>query len=172
MALRDPRFTKFRIDWHRGDPVHGPSPDGTPQWYATMGGVVVATAVMTGRSGVDDYPWDWGLEDAGKGLQTRPGKTQGVTDTLRSAKEYVLAVLTPRTADPAAADPCRICSIGRGYHETIRIDHAWQPIPTVDDGGLEIPDDTVRRNGPIVIGQRCPWCGDMVTGPDHSMSHD
>jgi hypothetical protein len=41
-----------------------------------------------------------------------------------------------------------------------------------DDGGNEYPDDTARRNGPIVIGQPCPWCGAMVTDADHVRSHD
>lgn len=36
----------------------------------------------------------------------------------------------------------------------------------------EYPDDTVRRNGPMIIGQPCPWCGMTVTGPDHDRSHD
>jgi len=36
----------------------------------------------------------------------------------------------------------------------------------------EYPDRTARRNGPIIVGQPCPWCGDLVTSPDHSRSHD
>src|SRR3990167_5076922 len=31
----------------------------------------------------------------------------------------------------------------------------------------EYPDDTVRRNGPIIVGDPCPWCGGMVLDSDH-----
>jgi hypothetical protein len=93
MALRDPRFTKFKIGWHRE-----PTPDGTPKWYAEMGGVRVAEAAMTGRAGVDDYPWDWFLTDSGNGMQTHSGRTVGAADTLRSVKESVLTVLRPRAS--------------------------------------------------------------------------
>lgn len=87
---RSGRASGGRLGWHRD-----PAPDGTPQWYAEMGGVRVAEAVMTGRSGVDNCPWDWGLTDNGLGLQIRLGKTTGVADTLRSAKEYVQVALSP-----------------------------------------------------------------------------
>ena len=40
-----------------------------------------------------------------------------------------------------------------------------------DEDG-EYPDRTIRQNGPIVIGQRCPWCGAMVTDADHTKGHD
>lgn len=93
MALKDPRFTKFKIGWHRE-----PTPDGTPKWYAEMGGVRVAEAAMTGRSGVDDYPWEWFMTANGLGLARNrwvwPGpRTVGVSDTLRSAKGYVWSAL-------------------------------------------------------------------------------
>jgi ssDNA-binding Zn-finger/Zn-ribbon topoisomerase 1 len=39
-----------------------------------------------------------------------------------------------------------------------------------EDG--EIPDRTIRQNGPQVIGERCPWCGAEVLDSDHSRSHD
>lgn len=38
----------------------------------------------------------------------------------------------------------------------------------------EYPDDTTRKNGPIVTGEPCPWCGALVTGDpvEHTRSHD
>ena len=38
--------------------------------------------------------------------------------------------------------------------------------------GEEIPDTTARKNGTPKIGDRCPWCGMIIEGPDHSRSHD
>jgi hypothetical protein len=40
-----------------------------------------------------------------------------------------------------------------------------------DEDG-EIPDRTIRQNGPQVIGERCPWCGALVLDSEHSRSHD
>lgn len=91
MALKDPRFTKFKLGWHRE-----PSSDGSPKWYCEMGGVRVAEAAMTGRPGVDDYPWDWYLTDAGTALwHTGRGHAGGVSDTLRDIKERVANGLRP-----------------------------------------------------------------------------
>lgn len=87
-----------------------------PKWYAEMavgvdpisgqGGrlVRIAEAVMTGRSGVDNYPWDWFLTDAGQerayGLLPRGSmkslRTSGAADTLRSVKSYVADVMYVR----------------------------------------------------------------------------
>lgn len=92
-----------KVHWHRD-----PAPDGTPRYYAEQnvgvdpisGGsrlVRVAEAAKTGRDGVDDYPWDWSLTDAGqeraynllpRGSMERL-KTVGVADTLRSIKDNV-----------------------------------------------------------------------------------
>jgi len=96
MATREPRSdSKFRLGWHRE-----PTPDGTPKWYAEIGGVRVAEAAMTGRQGVDDYPWDWYLTDAGEALAytDRGRRSVGPTDTLRAAKEHVYALLAPKGA--------------------------------------------------------------------------
>jgi hypothetical protein len=92
MALKDPRYTKFKIGWHRE-----PTPDGTPKWWAEMGGVRVADAAMTGRTGVDDYPWDWSLTDAGESLRhaDRGRHSSGVEDTLRAVKSTVDYLLRP-----------------------------------------------------------------------------
>jgi hypothetical protein len=92
------------IHWHRDK-----APDGTPRYYAEMpigvdpitgrGGLLVrvADAAQTGRPGVDDYPWDWSLTDAGRerAYAMLPARsmtrlrTVGVADTLRSVKENV-----------------------------------------------------------------------------------
>jgi hypothetical protein len=94
MATREPRRTMYRIRWHKV-----PTADGTPKWYGEMGGVSIADAAMTGRAGVDDYPWDWGLTDAGRALATLDGprvKHSGVCDTLRSVKADVDWLMRPR----------------------------------------------------------------------------
>ena len=39
-------------------------------------------------------------------------------------------------------------------------------------GDYEIPDITARKNGRPKIGERCPWCGMVIEGPDHGRSHD
>ena len=67
--------------WHKERPD-----DGTPRWFAEVAGEIVAVADMTGRAGVDNYPWDWHLVTARGGA--------GVADTLRSAKAYVARALT------------------------------------------------------------------------------
>lgn len=90
MATREPRRTAFRIRWHKR-----PTPDGTPAWYAEMGGITVAEAAMTGRNGVDDYPWDWSLTDYGEAMKVRGRSTGGVCDTLRSVKGTVASLLAP-----------------------------------------------------------------------------
>lgn len=77
-----------RISWHRD-----PQPDTTPAWVAEIGGVQVAQAFMTGRAGVDNYPWEWSLTTDGVALALRSRHT-GVTDTLRTAKTEVLAQFT------------------------------------------------------------------------------
>ena len=40
--------------------------------------------------------------------------------------------------------------------------------PLIEEEG----DSTVRRNGPMIVGERCPWCGALVTNLDHERSHD
>lgn len=77
------------IRWHRAD-RHGPA------WYAEINGERVAESVKTG-SHLDDYPWDWHLTDEGLAWRFARGirstKTVGVSDTLRSSKEYVKLAL-------------------------------------------------------------------------------
>ena len=89
----------IEVGWHRE-----PTADGTPKWYAEMGGVRVAEAVMTGRSGVDNYPWDWSLTNAGEGLKRGQGRTGGVADTLRSVKDKVLNLLTQEPVSEMAVE--------------------------------------------------------------------
>jgi hypothetical protein len=60
-------------------------PDGTPKWYAEYRGERVAEAVMTGRRGVDNYPWDWYTVSG-------PPMASGAADTLRSAKDMIATV--------------------------------------------------------------------------------
>jgi hypothetical protein len=79
------------VNWHKE-----PTPDGTPKWYADLHGERVAEAAKTGRDGVDWYPWDWSLTDAGLALLPDDGarrKTVGVADTLRSIKESVAGLV-------------------------------------------------------------------------------
>ena len=70
---------------------------GWSRWKDTGTGVVthslikdttiLARVVKTGRSGIDNYPWDWYLEDR---VEAKPGhKTSGVADSMRAAKEDV-----------------------------------------------------------------------------------
>lgn len=67
------------IKWHR-DKNGIVFKDGQiyPSWYAEINGNTVAGASMTGRQGVDHYPWDWHTDN-----------DFGVTDSLKSAKEQV-----------------------------------------------------------------------------------
>lgn len=65
------------IKWHRIQ-----MPDHAPYYSGYLGPVKVATIACTGRPGVDDYPWDWSIEDG-------HGRGSGVTDTYRGAKKYV-----------------------------------------------------------------------------------
>jgi hypothetical protein len=90
MATREPRRTEFRLRWH-----HERTPDGTPKWWADMGGMNVAETYCTGRPGIDNYPWDWFLTDNGHGVAVANARTGGVADTLRSVKSYVDAALRP-----------------------------------------------------------------------------
>ena len=75
------------LRWHRTSTRDG------IVWWAERGGSEVANVVMTGRPGVDDYPWDWYIlfrvrpDDRGK------GRTSGVTATLRDAKTAVAQAL-------------------------------------------------------------------------------
>ena len=72
------------IRWHKV----GPS-----EYAGDVDGTEVARVALTGRRGVDHYPWDWYFTDAGE-ARRRPGaRTSGVTDTLRSAKEQVAYLL-------------------------------------------------------------------------------
>jgi len=51
----------------------------------------VGTVTLTGRQGVDDYPWDWWVEN----VTIVPGGSRGsgVADTLRSGKDQLRAAL-------------------------------------------------------------------------------
>lgn len=69
-ALRVP------VKWHK-------VPGELSSWTASCGTIEVAHAVMTGRPGVDDYPWDWRTSEA---LATYEITGTGVFDTLRAAK--------------------------------------------------------------------------------------
>lgn len=52
-------------------------------WYAEVDGQRIADAVLTGRHGVDDYPWDWSVRFP------TTARSVGVSSTLRHAKDYV-----------------------------------------------------------------------------------
>jgi hypothetical protein len=59
-------------------------------YHATIARTV-GYVTMTGRPGVDDYPWDWYLAPA---VHSPAGvREAGVSDTLRSGKAYILAAL-------------------------------------------------------------------------------
>jgi hypothetical protein len=66
-------------------------------------------------------------------------------------------------------DPTPLC----GYHASRARRDGWavRLLRGIDEDG-EIPDRTIRQNGPQVIGERCPWCGALVLDSDHSRSHD
>lgn len=69
--------------------------DGTPRYLAIRNGAPVGEAVMTGRRGVDNYPWDWSLSDVPVVIHPAERRRySGVADTLRSAKAYVEAALS------------------------------------------------------------------------------
>lgn len=53
-----------------------------PKWEAEINGNIIATAVLSGRPGVDNYPWEWYTDS-----------DTGVTDSLNAAKEKVEASL-------------------------------------------------------------------------------
>lgn len=69
------------LKWHKGEPFS----DGTPHWVAERDGPIVAHATMSGRRGVDDYPWEWWIESGVPHM----GRAAHVADTLRSAKDQV-----------------------------------------------------------------------------------
>jgi hypothetical protein len=50
----------------------------------------VGYVTLTGRPGVDNYPWDWYLAP---NVHSIGHRESGVSDTLRSGKAYVLAAL-------------------------------------------------------------------------------
>lgn len=95
MALKDPRATKFKIGWHRE-----PTSDGTPKWYAEIGGVRVAEAAMTGAQGRDHYPWEWYLTDAGEGLRrlNSQRRSTSTAETLRECKDDIDYIFRPAYA--------------------------------------------------------------------------
>jgi hypothetical protein len=76
------------IRWHM-KPDRPARTSWSREWYAEIGGVVVAEAVQTGRSGVDDYPWDWCLTDEGRKRQVEGSRNEGPSDSLRAVKHEV-----------------------------------------------------------------------------------
>lgn len=77
---------------------------GESKWEAYHGtsGEPVGVAVLTGRPGVDNYPWDWYLTDAGEKLvppevtANRRWHQSGVSDTLRASKDMIRQALFDR----------------------------------------------------------------------------
>jgi hypothetical protein len=63
--------------------------DRTYELIDTEVGDVVARVSMTGRYGVDDYPWDWSLTDETVEFGDSGFKTSGVTDTLSAAIDFI-----------------------------------------------------------------------------------
>jgi hypothetical protein len=80
-----------------------------------------------------------------------------------------LAAFIPRGRDPIHAGPTQGYRIYRADLQRWYFGAAGSPKPMVTE---EYIDKTARQNGPIEVGKPCPWCGDMVTGPEHSRSHD
>jgi hypothetical protein len=101
-----------KVNWHKqtGTPATGPVV--YPTWYAEVALydaeterlrlVRVAQASMTGRPGIDIYPWDWWLTDEGVDRaysllpreSTKTLRTAGAADTLRSVKWSVADLMT------------------------------------------------------------------------------
>ena len=69
--------------------VRRPSPDGAPAYIIERDGVPVADVVKTGTH-LDDYPWDWMILDP---FAANARRSSGVSDTLRSAIDYVKAMV-------------------------------------------------------------------------------
>lgn len=46
--------------------------------------------------------------------------------------------------------------------------HAECAPPLIEEEGTA----SISQPGPMIVGQRCPWCGDLVLDADHSRSHD
>lgn len=62
-------------------------------------GEVVGTATLTGRPGVDTYPWNWSVSVPGHRLRT------GVDDTKRACKDTIATILAEygiEACEPAA----------------------------------------------------------------------
>lgn len=80
-----------KLDW-RKVPRTEDAGSWSPLYEATdtETGEVCGSAVRTGRTGSDDYPWDWHVEPLKKGVRYpngAPVRTSGAADTLRSAKD-------------------------------------------------------------------------------------
>jgi hypothetical protein len=71
----------MNIGWHRWK-----NPETGSVWHTLIRDTKpLARVIRTGTTGVDNYPWEWYLED---GDAAKPGrKSTGVTDSMRSAKE-------------------------------------------------------------------------------------
>ncbi len=63
--------------------------DRTYELIDTEVGDVVARVSMTGRYGVDHYPWDWHLTDDTVEFGDSGMRTQGVTETLKGAIDFI-----------------------------------------------------------------------------------
>ena len=76
------RWSPSVVTWHRIP---------TGEWQAWRAGIFIGAAVMTGRHGVDNYPWDWWLDRG----------PSGVSESLRAAKRDILDRL-PSLGGPLA----------------------------------------------------------------------
>ena len=62
-------------------------------------GTVVATIVLTGRPGVDNYPWDYAIVDE---RAADHGRMFGVTDTKAAALDKIRTMLAAADNEVAA----------------------------------------------------------------------
>lgn len=62
-------------------------------------GTVVATIVLTGRPGVDNYPWDYSIMDE---RAAKYGRMFGVTDTKAAALDKIRTMLAAADNEVAA----------------------------------------------------------------------
>lgn len=80
LAAETPRVLRWQKAKVRGDAW-------SPIYEAYDAHGLAGSAVQTGRRGVDDYPWDWGIDPLYPAPEGVRVKTSGVADTLRAAKD-------------------------------------------------------------------------------------
>jgi hypothetical protein len=68
----------------------------------TLDGAAVGKVVLTGRPGVDNYPWEWWIDTAAVPLEGRP---QGTTDTKGAAVDKVTHLIEQHVAAGLKPDP-------------------------------------------------------------------